>query len=366
MSVIKHPTKEGWYILDIRNGKKGPRQRIPFAGTWDEAMAEYLAIKQRTAKVITPRNRIEELLPDFLREYKLEKSPETIRDFLVSWKRLGPHFGKLHFHSLTQDDITSYKEKRLTDTWSPARKSKDPEIIKRNTRPITKRTISKELSYFSSFQKWAVTKGYCLALPFQIKGFRKKDIKPRAPIVLHGDEFEKILKEMKEPKRTMVIIMHDAGLRRKECYRLTREQVDLNRGIITVIGKGNKERHVPIIGERLRTALETATTTVKSGHLFISPLTKEPFKDIRGSFKAAAERAGISKKINNHLFRHCFGTDMAVAGVHPVAMKDALGHETFATTDMYIHTAAEFLKNELSKMGVKKGGQNQEEKEAQS
>lgn len=363
MAVIKHPTKDGWWILDIRNGKKGPRDRIPFEGTWDEAMAEYLAIKQRSARVVTSKNRIADLLPDFIREYRLEKSPETIRDFLVSWKRLGPHFGHLHFHSLTIDDITSYKEKRLRDTWCPARQSPDPEVVKRNTRPVTRRTISKELSYFSSFQKWAVTKGYCLALPFQIKGFKKKHTKPRAPVVLYGDEFDLIIKEMREPQRTMVIIMHDAGLRKKECYNLTREQVDLDREIITVIGKGNKERLVPIIGDRLAGALQSIIDIVPRGHLFINPRTKEPYKDISDSFKTAAGKANVNKRIYNHLFRHCFGTGMAHAGVHPVAMKDALGHETFATTNMYIHTAAEFLRSELSKMDPGNGGQKTGEKQ---
>jgi site-specific recombinase XerD len=357
MGINKHPTKDGWYILDIRNGKKGPRQRIPFPGTWEEAFDEYNKLRSQSVGYHASSSLISDLVPDFLREYQLEKSPETVTNFKYAWKRLAEIFGNTTFHALNAGLILEYKERRLACSWSPAHNAKDAEIVKRHSKPISKRTISKELSYLSSLCKWAVKEGHCLQLSFQIRGFKKKDVRPRAPVLLHEWEIDLILAAMREPQRTMVIVMHDAGLRRAECYNLRREQVDLERGILTVVGKGNKERIVPIIGERLEGTLKTVVDQVKTGHLFVNPRTGKPFTDIRDSFKGAAARAGVSKRVYNHLFRHCFGTDMARSGVHPTAMKDALGHETFATTDMYVHNAAEFIKEELMKMQMKRGGQ---------
>lgn len=349
MSIRKHPTKDGWWILDITHGRKS-RDRIPFCGSWAEAFAEHARLEQLKTPVKSYTKTIGDTVADFIREYRQEKSPQTVTDFLYAWKRLQPLFGKLHYHQLTPDHIIDYREKRLADTWTPCPHAKDPAAIKQHTRPISKRTITKELSYLSSLVKWAVKKGYCTTLSWRIEGFPKKQVKPKAPIVLDGGEFEAILDQMREPQRTMIILMHDAGLRKSECYPLTREQVDLRNNIITVIGKGNKERKIPIIGERLTTAITTACEKTKTGPLFVSPFTEKPFVDIRASFQRAASRAGVSKRVYNHLFRHCFGTDMARSGVHPTAMKDILGHETFATTDMYVHNAGEFIKTEIEKM----------------
>jgi site-specific recombinase XerD len=350
MGVREHPTRKGWYILDISNGRKAPRDRIPFQGSWEAALTEYNRLRGQRSKYHASSSLIADLVQDFLREYALDHSSETVKNWIYAWKRLAPVFGNISFHHITSELIITYKERRLASSWSPAHNARDAETVKRHAKPITKRTITKELSYLSTFCNWAVDKGYCPQLSFHIRGFKKKDVRPPKPVVLHQGELEKILAQMREPQRTMVTVMHDAGLRRTECYNLTCAQVDLEREVLTITGKGNKERIVPIIGQRLHNALKEAVKERETGYLFPNPRTGKPFKDIRDSFKNAAERSGVNKRLYNHLFRHCFGTGMAAAGVHPTAMKDALGHETFATTDMYVHNAAEFIKSELSKM----------------
>ena len=212
MGVIKHPTKDGWYILDLRNGKKGPRQRIPFQGTWDAAFDEYNRLRGMKAAYHDRSTPICDLVPEFIREYQLEKSPTTVTNFKYAWKRLAPTFGHLSFLALTPDHIIQYKERRLADTWSPAHHAKDAEATKRHSKPITKRTVTKELSYLSTLCKWAAKKGYCPPLNFQIRGFQKKHVRPRAPIVLHQGEIEKITTAARAARKVGLVVLAGHGL----------------------------------------------------------------------------------------------------------------------------------------------------------
>jgi integrase/recombinase XerD len=323
---------QGLYIIDwYPDGRKGKRERIEYQGT--EAGArdyELQLLKQHRYIAKDTRRTIRQLLPDFLAAYRVNVSAGTVIDFNWAWKRLEKIFSKVTLTQLAPALIDQYKADRLAQG-------------------VKKRTINRELSYLSSIVKWAEDQRLCDPLPFRIKRFPKKQTKSPAPTVHTIEEVAAILEEIKADKRGLFLLMYDAGLRRNEACTLTGAQVDLGTLQIRVIGKGNKERLVPILTDRLKDELTEAKQRAGKGTLYLNPRTGQPFKDIRQALKNAAERAGVDKTIYNHLLRHDHGTHSALAGVDPRAVQRIMGHSNLSTTEIYTHLAGDYLQREGSK-----------------
>ena len=360
MGILTHPTKSGWYILDIRHGKKGQRERIQYEGSYEAAQKEYWRLKEKSGRIVGRKTTIGELLGDFLTWYKLEHAPDTVKDFLYAWKRLEPHFGKLHFHHLDSTTIDRYKGLRLATTYLPGNPDrqpvKDTPEEKSRRKPISKRTITRELAYLSSLCKWAKEKGYT-PLDITIKGFPKKQT--RAPIQqTHSmEEVQSILDQTKESRRNgedrhgLALLMYDAGLRKKEARLITAERTDLPPapvivdpaippyyGSITVIRKGGKEERLPILTERLYRELQDRVKKKPRGFLYINPGTLRPYLDVTAGLKGASERAGVKKRMTSHLLRHDFATHLHEGGADLRTMQSLLGHQDIQTTmDIYTH-----------------------------
>jgi integrase/recombinase XerD len=369
MGVKAHPTWDGWHVLDISQGKKC-RTRINFEGNYEDAYREYWRLKKQTTRIVTSSSRIGDYLGDFLTWYGLEHSPDTVKDFLYAWKQLEPHFGKLHFHHVDVQAIDHYKAKRLGTTYLPGKQRKEGETAedKQRRKPVSKRTITRELSYLSSFMKWAKEKGYTLH-EATIKGFPKKQT--RAPIQsTHTfEEVQRIIEQTTESRRNgadrygLTLLMYDAGLRKKEARLLTGERVELPPapvrideigvpyyGSITVIRKGGKEEKLPILTERLYLELRERKKQRARGYLYLNPQTLKPYCNLIAGLKSAATRAGVTKRMTNHLLRHDFSTHLHEGGADLRSIQSLLGHKDIQTTmDIYTHL-------EFAQMAQRAGG----------
>lgn len=325
----------GAYIIDwYPDGRKGKRERIEYQGT--EAGArdyELQLLKQHRHVVKDVRRTLKQLLPDFLAAYRLEVAESTVKDFHWAWKRLEGTFARVTLTQLAPQLIDQYKTDRLAQG-------------------VKKRTVNRELSYLSAIIRWAEDQQLCDPLPFRIKRFPKKQTKSPSPTVHTMEEIDAILKEMKPEKRGLFLLMYDAGLRRNEACTLTGAQVDLGTMQIRVLGKGNKERLVPILTERLRDELKEAKKRAGQGPLYVNPRTGKPYLNIRQALKNAADRAGVDKAIYSHLLRHDHGTHMALAGVDPRAVQRIMGHSNLSTTEIYTHLAGDYLKTEGAKFAA--------------
>lgn len=326
----------GHYIIDWwPQGRAGKRERLEYVGT-EVGARDYELELRRIAKpsartIASPT--FFDILPEFLGEYRNDVAESTIHDFHWAWKQLEGMFNKLPLHRLQPGMIENYKSQRLANG-------------------VKKRTINRELSYLSAIVKWAEEKKYLDPLPFRIKRFRKRDTKSPVPIVHTIDELHTILDHINPKRRGLVLLMYDAGLRRAEACTLKGSQVDLDTRQIRVIGKGSKERIVPIITERLHNELRIAKERAGKGYLWTNPHTKKPYKDIRTALRNAAERAGVDKRIYHHLLRHDHGTHTALAGVDPRAVQRIMGHSNLSTTELYTHLAGEYLASEGGKFAA--------------
>ncbi len=234
-------------------------------------------------------------------------------------------FGKYLFTSITPALVDQYKQERLQS--------------------VTHSTINKELAALSSFCKWAHEMGYCQAV--KIKRFPPKLTRAPYPDVPSRIEMLAIINSMDWPKCGLFACMYLAGLRSSEAIYMRAEQVYIDRGLFFVTGKGNKQRVVPII-DSLHHILDKRIKEIESGLLWPKEDGK-PYKDLRASIEWAKKRAGVSRHIHPHLFRHAYGLHATESGVNLKHLQQAMGHSTSTTTERYSHLAAESLKAELDK-----------------
>jgi integrase/recombinase XerD len=152
--------------------------------------------------------------------------------------------------------------------------------------------------------------------------------------------------------RAMLEVLYASGLRVSELVGLTISQVDLNGSCLQVVGKGAKERIVPM-GQTARDLVADYVAHVRpallkgrvSRALFVSrrgqALTRQAFWKL---LRQRAQRAGIAKPISPHMLRHSFATHLLEGGADLRAVQTMLGHADIATTQIYTHVERSRLK----------------------
>jgi integrase/recombinase XerD len=189
-------------------------------------------------------------------------------------------------------------------------------------------------------------------------------LKRSLPDVLSFEEIEKIIGEIDlstpEGTRNKAILetMYSSGLRVSEVVNLKLSQLYFDVDFIRVIGKGNKERLIPI-GESAIKYINIYRTTIRS-HQVIQPGEEDIlFLNRRGTrlsrvmifliIKDLVKKAGIKKIISPHTFRHSFATHLVEGGADLRAVQEMLGHESITTTEIYTHLDREFLRKTLER-----------------
>jgi integrase/recombinase XerD len=159
-----------------------------------------------------------------------------------------------------------------------------------------------------------------------------------------------------ERNKAILETMYSCGLRVSEIVSLQISCLYLDAGFIRVIGKGNKERLVPI-GENAIRQLNIYLNQVRAHQTVQSGAEDIVFLNRRGQaltrvmiflvIKELAKKAGIQKSISPHTFRHSFATHLVEGGADLRAVQEMLGHESITTTEIYTHLDREFLRRTL-------------------
>lgn len=187
-------------------------------------------------------------------------------------------------------------------------------------------------------------------------------LKRALPDVLTFEEIEQIVHciNMSTPEgtrnRAIVETLYSCGLRVSELVNLKISNLFFEAGFIRVVGKGDKERLVPI-GSRAIKHITIYRENIRL-HLAVSPGNDDTvFLNRRGGrlsrvmifllLKDLVRLAGIKKNISPHTLRHSFATHLVEGGADLRAVQEMLGHESITTTEIYTHLDREFLRTTL-------------------
>jgi len=189
-------------------------------------------------------------------------------------------------------------------------------------------------------------------------------LKRTLPDFLSFDEIETILSQIDvstpEGTRNKAILetMYSCGLRVSEVVHLKLSQLYLDVGFVRVIGKGNKERLVPIGSSAIK-YINIYRKTIRVHQAVQNGEEDILFLNRRGKrltrvmifliIKDLVKKAGITKSISRHTFRHSFATHLVEGGADLRAVQEMLGHESITTTEIYTHLDREFLRKTLEK-----------------
>ena len=218
-------------------------------------------------------------------------------------------------------------------------------------------TISRNISSIRGFHQFAVMERWCPANPAELIELPRKG--RRLPEVLDQQEVIALLEapDRSDPlgKRDAAVLelMYATGLRASETVELENDQLITELQLLRIIGKGNKERLVPVGGMAMKALadyLKDARPFLRKNvadaknRLFLSyrgkPLTRMSLWHI---VTGAAREAGLQKQIHPHTLRHSFATHLLEGGADLRAVQEMLGHVSILTTEIYTHIDRSFL-----------------------
>lgn len=218
------------------------------------------------------------------------------------------------------------------------------------------------ISGLKSFFKYCLAEQIITADPATLLETPK--LKRHLPDVLSFEEIENIIGQIDLStaeggrNKAMLETLYSCGLRVSELVNLRISCLYLDVGFIRVIGKGDKERLVPIGSDAVK-YIGIYKDNIRV-HTPIKPGNEDIlFLNRRGSglsrvmvflvIKDLAQKAGIKKTISPHTFRHSFATHLVEGGADLRAVQEMLGHESITTTEIYTHLDRKYLRNTLEK-----------------
>lgn len=191
----------------------------------------------------------------------------------------------------------------------------------------------------------------------------------KLPDTLSYPEIENLLNaiDLSKPEggrnRAMLEVLYSSGLRVSELVELKRTNVYFDIGFLRVIGKGNKERLVPIGRDAmkyLKIYLEEIRVHIPvqkgfEADVFLNKRGKRITRvSVFNMIKELAQRTGLKKTISPHTFRHSFATHLIEGGADLRAVQEMLGHESITTTEIYTHLDRDYLRQVITEFHPRK------------
>jgi integrase/recombinase XerD len=279
------------------------------------------------------------LLSDYEYYLKIERamSPNTVASYCSDVKK----FAEFHNDALEKADpdaVISYLSSR---------------------KKLSERSQARLLSSLRSFYDWLILEKIIEENPCDKVDMPKLGV--YLPTVLSVEEVEAIIDSVQREDwfglrdKAILEVLYGCGLRVSEAVELKISGVYLDEGFLRVIGKGNKERLVPLgemAGDALRNYLDSrpAPADAESDDvLFLNRFGKRFSRvSMFNLVKKQALAAGITKELSPHTFRHSFATHLVENGADLRVVQEMLGHESITTTEVYTHIEAETWQKDIA------------------
>lgn len=289
----------------------------------------------------------------------MKKSPvERFRQYLILEKSLSAKTAEAYLHDVGLLDKFLGEKKlenvEVADLQDFAKYLQKDQEVKATSQ-------ARILSGVRAFYRFLVLEGTLETNPAQLIDTPK--LARKLPTVLSVPEVEAIINavDLSLPEghrnRAMIEVLYSCGLRVSELIALQLSCLFFDEGYIRVIGKGNKERIVPI-GSTAQKAIRLyvegyrMSLKIKKGDADIVFLNRRGGRLSRVMVfhivKELAEKAGITKEISPHTFRHSFATHLVEGGADLRAVQEMLGHESITTTEIYTHLDREYVQSTIA------------------
>lgn len=231
-------------------------------------------------------------------------------------------------------------------------------VLKENG--VSARSIARVLSGVRSFYHFLALEGEVLQDPTEL--LESPKIGKHLPQVLSIEEIDRILGaiDLSKPEgvrdHCIIEVLYSCGLRISELCSLRMSDLYLDEGFIRVMGKGCKERLVPISSRAVKELYNWFSVRchiqIREGYedyVFLSRIRGKALSRISlfVYIQKYARQAGIDKEISPHVFRHSFATHLVQGGANLRAIQEMLGHEDISTTEIYMHLDTGHLREEI-------------------
>ena len=228
-------------------------------------------------------------------------------------------------------------------------------------RNITAKTINRKISCLKSFFKYLVKTGELDQTPMS-KVISPK-IGKRLPDFIRIEDSMKLIESLKNTEdwgslntRMLITIFYNTGMRLGELINLREEQIDFHKRQIKVLGKGNKERLIPVSAELIAMIRDYIANKRKTfGKADDALLVTEKGKKMYAKYPYLIVKSFLASEVQQlqkkspHILRHSFATHLSNNGADLNAIKDLLGHSSLAATQVYTHNTIEKLKDAYKK-----------------
>ena len=222
---------------------------------------------------------------------------------------------------------------------------------------LSKRSIARIISGLKTFYKFLIAEEHSDTNPLQMVETPKlpkylPEVLSHEDVVAMIDKID-LSKPAGERDKAIIMLLYSCGLRVSELLNQKMNNVYFDEGFIKVLGKGNKERLVPIGSKTLKQIsyylealrLHQKTQKTAEGILILNQRGGKLSRvHVFNLVKKLAKAAGISKNISPHTLRHSFATVLVEAGADLRAVQQMLGHESITTTEIYTHLDKSYLK----------------------
>ena len=248
------------------------------------------------------------------------------------------------------------QEKKIEDLLGVTKLDVRAFLLTLKAKKLSNKTVVRNLVAIRTFFRFLTQEGKLESNP--VEDLESPQLAKTLPEILSLQEVEQLLETPKPQTplgvrdRSMLEMLYATGMRVSELVSLQMNQLNLEGGYVLLLGKGSKERAVPIGGE----AIKRVSDYLKGARQKLSKGKESPFLFLNRSgrkmsrqvfwknIKSYGRRAGIRKKITPHLLRHSFASHLLARGADLRSVQMLLGHADISTTQIYTHVTGERLK----------------------
>jgi len=283
------------------------------------------------------------------------------KEFFLNYLRFEKRYSQ-HTIISYQNDLEQFLSFLVTDFDTPGLREVTPSIVRtwlaglKETEKLTAKSINRKISTLKSFFKFLMREGIVETTPMSIINAPK--VNKRLPVYVEEKDIKTLFEYVEFPdnwngrtERLVLRLFYATGMRISELINLREGQLDTAYSHIKVLGKGNKERIIPVTKElMLELQDHIKAKPGDTENVFVNEKGK-PFyaKQVYNFVQKNLALVTTVQKKSPHILRHSFATHLTNNGADLNAVKELLGHSSLAATQVYTHNSIEKLKEVFKK-----------------